>query len=127
MHVPNYLWGEAVNHSTNLINRVYTRVLGDTTPYEQLYKRKPNLENVRIFGCLAHAKVEPVNQKKLDARSRPLVHVGSEPGTKAYRLFNPVTQKIIVSRDVIFDETKGWDWIKEAGTNNEEPGLFIIP
>ena len=22
MHVPNYLWGEAVNHSTNLINHV---------------------------------------------------------------------------------------------------------
>lgn len=127
MHVPNYLWGEAVNHSTNLINRVYTRVLGDTTPYEKLYKRKPNLENVRIFGCLAHAKVEPVNQKKLDARSRPLVHVGSEPGTKAYRLFDLVTQKIIVSRDVIFDETKGWDWIKEVGINNEEPGSFIIP
>ncbi|KAJ9535118.1 hypothetical protein OSB04_un001804 [Centaurea solstitialis] len=127
MHVPNYLWGEAVNHSTNLINRVYTRVLGDTTPYEKLYKRKPNLENVRIFGCLAHAKVEPVNLKKLDARSRPLVHLGYEPGTKAYRLFNPITQKIIVSRDVIFDETKGWDWVKESITDNEEPGSFIVP
>jgi len=127
MHVPNYLWGEAVKHSTNLINRVYTRVLGNTTPYEKLYKRKPNLENVRIFGCLAYVKVEPVNLKKLDARSRPLVHLGSEPGTKAYRLFNPATQKIIVSRDVIFNETKWWDWVKEASTDNEEPGSFIVP
>ncbi|KAJ9541813.1 hypothetical protein OSB04_028319 [Centaurea solstitialis] len=100
MHVPNYLWGEAVNHSTILINRVYTRVLGDRTPYEKLYKRKPNLENVRIFGCLAHAKVELVNLKKLDARSRPLVHLGYEPG---------------------------WDWVKESITDNEEPGSFIVP
>lgn len=127
MHVPNYLWGEAVKHSTNPINRVYTRVLGDTTPYEKLYKRKPNLENVRIFGCLVYAKVEPVNMKKLDRRSRPLVHLGSEPGTKAYRLFNPTTQKIIVSRDVIFNEAKGWNWVNEATPDNEEPGSFIVP
>ncbi|KAJ9559933.1 hypothetical protein OSB04_005093 [Centaurea solstitialis] len=74
-----------------------------------------------------HAKVEPVNLKKLDARSRPLVHLGYEPGTKAYRLFNPTTQKIIVSRDVTFDETKGWDWVKESITGNEEPSSFIVP
>lgn len=53
MNVPNYLCGEAVNHSTNLINRVYTRVLVDETLYKRLEKKKPNLENVRIFGCLA--------------------------------------------------------------------------
>ena len=28
---------------------------------------------------------------------------------------------------MILDETKGWEWIKEAGTNNEEPDSFIIP
>lgn len=30
--------------------------------------------------------------------------------SKAYRLFNPLTQKIIISRDVVFDEDNNWDW-----------------
>ncbi|KAI5400696.1 hypothetical protein KIW84_065532 [Lathyrus oleraceus] len=30
--------------------------------------------------------------------------------SKAYRLYNPVTQKIIISRDVVFDESKTWKW-----------------
>lgn len=29
---------------------------------------------------------------------------------KAYRLFDPVSQKIVVSRDVIFEEDRGWEW-----------------
>ncbi|GAA0144190.1 transmembrane signal receptor [Lithospermum erythrorhizon] len=31
-------------------------------------------------------------------------------GTKGYRLYNTETQKIIVSRDVIFEENKSWNW-----------------
>ncbi|GJR35223.1 zinc finger, CCHC-type containing protein [Tanacetum coccineum] len=31
--------------------------LEDKTPYEALYNRKPNLENLRIFGCTAYAKI----------------------------------------------------------------------
>jgi len=53
--------------------------------------------------------------RKLDDRSRKLVHLGTEPGSKAYRLLDPVNRKIVVSRDVVFDEEKGWDW------NHNEP------
>nr|GEZ94429.1 zinc finger, CCHC-type [Tanacetum cinerariifolium] len=35
---------------------VPARALVDKTPYETLYNRKPNLENLRIFGCTAYAK-----------------------------------------------------------------------
>lgn len=44
--------------------------------------------------------------KKLDDRTRMLVHLGTEPGLKAYRLVDPNTRKIVVNRDVVFDETK---------------------
>jgi hypothetical protein len=30
--------------------------------------------------------------------------------SKAYRLFDPVSKEIIVSRDVVFEENKGWNW-----------------
>lgn len=36
MHMPTYLWGEAIRHSTYLINRVATRPLNEKTLYEGL-------------------------------------------------------------------------------------------
>lgn len=34
----------------------------------------------------------------------------SKQGVKAYRLYNLETKKIIISRDVRFDESKKWEW-----------------
>ncbi|GJY27809.1 hypothetical protein Tco_0403576 [Tanacetum coccineum] len=39
-----------------------------------------------------------------------MVYLGNEPGSKAYRLFDPITQRICVSRDVKFKENETWDW-----------------
>lgn len=110
MQVPNYLWVEFVRHSTYLINRIPTKALKDITPYESLRKRKPNIDHLRVFGCKAYAKVDSATLKKLDDRSQTLVHLGIESVSKAYRLFNPTTKRVIVSRDVVFDEKANWNW-----------------
>ena len=52
-----------------------------------------------------------------------LVHLGTEPGSKAYRLYNPNKRRVIVSRDVVFDEEKGWSWSKD---NKQETESFVI-
>ena len=122
---PNYLWGEAVRHSTYLINRVATRSLLNAVPYEMFKGNKPNLEHIRVFGCIGYARTEAVGRKKLDDRSRSLVHLGTEPGSKAYRLFDPTTRRIIISRDVVFDESKGWSWCNKS-VESTDPGKFIV-
>ena len=38
------------------------------------------------------------------------VFVGVSEESKVYRLYNPITEKIIISRDVLFDEENTWDW-----------------
>lgn len=111
--VPNYMWGEAVRHATYLINRAATRTLDAKTPYEVFKGSKPNIAHLRVFGCIGYAKVEAPHVKKLDDRSRALIHLGTEPGTKAYRLVDPKSKKIIVSRDVVFLEDEGWSWISQ--------------
>lgn len=110
MNLPNYLWGEAIRHATYIINRVATRVLVLQTPYKAYKGRKPNLDHIRVFGCVSHAKIDTHRLMKLDDRSRALVYLGTEPGSKAYRLLDPVNRKVVVSRDVIFEEGKSWDW-----------------
>ena len=123
MDLPNHLWGEAIRHCTYLINRVATRSLEGTTPYEALRSRKPNLSHVKVFGCVCHARTERAGRKKLDDRSRTLVHLGIEPGSKAYRLLDPLSKRIIVSRDVVFEENKSWVWTKD---DNGDPGMLEV-
>jgi len=36
--------------------------------------------------------------------------LGVSDESKGYRLFNPKTKRIVVSKDVIFEEVKSWDW-----------------
>ena len=39
-----------------------------------------------------------------------MVFIGYEEGTKGYRVFNPGTGRVHVSRDVVFDEGACWKW-----------------
>jgi hypothetical protein len=58
----------------------------------------------RTFDCIGHVrKTKPV-LTKLEDRSTPVVLLGYEDGTKAYRLYDPHGGKVVVSRYVIFDE-----------------------
>ena len=123
MEVPQVMWGEALMYSTYIINRVPTRAVKDKTPYEAFYGRIPSVEHLRIFGCVAYAKNTSPHLKKLDDRSKKLVHFRCEPGTKAYRLYDPERNRIIISRDVIFNEEEAWDWTKyvqESEIDNKE-------
>ena len=45
-----------------------------------------------------------------------LYYVGISNESKGYRLFDPKTKRIIVSKDVMFEEEKSKDW----GSNYEE-------
>ena len=110
MDVPNFLWGEAVRHATYLINRIVTRTLLFQTPYESLKEKKPNIAHIRVFGCIGYVKIDSPHLRKLDDRSHALAHLGTEPGSKAYRLVNPITKRIVVSRDVVFNESQRWKW-----------------
>nr|GEX08067.1 ribonuclease H-like domain, reverse transcriptase, RNA-dependent DNA polymerase [Tanacetum cinerariifolium] len=59
---------------------------------------------------------------KLDDRSIKMVYLGNEQGSKAYRLFDPITQKICVSKDVKNKENKTWDWKEYISEHiNDEP------
>ena len=65
--LPGRFWAEAVRHAVYILNRVPTKSLEGQTPYEALSGRKPNLEHLRVFGCLGYAKI-PTHLRKLDDR-----------------------------------------------------------
>jgi hypothetical protein len=69
--------------------------------------------HLRTFGCLAYVKVLNV-LSKLSDRSTPGVFIGYAEGIKVYRILDLVTQCVHMTRDVILDEDRGWDWSKET-------------
>lgn len=78
-----------------------------------------------MFSCIAYAKQEKPILRKLDDISRRLIHLGTEPGSKAYRLYDPQSRKVTVSRDVVFDETRGWNWSKDSQQQDEREEFTI--
>ena len=57
--------------------------------------------------------------------TRMLVHLGTKTGSKAYRLLDAETRKIVVSRDVVFDESKGLNW-KKHDAEAENYNDFVV-
>ncbi|KAF2298299.1 hypothetical protein GH714_021516 [Hevea brasiliensis] len=47
---------------------------------------------------------------KLEDRSLKGVLLGYEEGSKAYRVFDPRKGKVLISRDVVFEEGASWPW-----------------
>nr|GEY24145.1 retrovirus-related Pol polyprotein from transposon TNT 1-94 [Tanacetum cinerariifolium] len=68
-NMPQNFWAEAVRHAMYILKSVPKKALEDITPYEAIKRRKPNLENLRVFGCIAYAKVPSQHLTKLDDRS----------------------------------------------------------
>lgn len=126
MNMPNYFWGEAVRHSIYILNRLPTRAITGITPYEAWCGEKPHVEHIKVFGCTAYMKVPGTNVKKLDDRSKAVIYLGKEPGTKAFRLYDLETRKVCVSRDVYFEERKVWDWHQDAQVMKAQACTFTV-
>ncbi|KAI5333630.1 hypothetical protein L3X38_023762 [Prunus dulcis] len=114
--LPYYLWAEAVHTALYILNRCPTKALKHKTPFEAYSTRKPGVAHFKVFGsvCFVHKSAE--GRQKLDAKSTKGVFVGYATCEKGYRVFDPVTRKLLLSRDVIFDEGAIWNW-KEVTEN----------
>lgn len=120
MNVPQRFWPEAVQYSVYILNRSPTSILGNITPTEKWNNHKPSVDHLRVFGCVAFALIPYEKRIKLDEKSIKCVMFGVSRESKAYRLYDPTTKKIITSKDVAFDENKGWNW-DESVENREIP------
>jgi hypothetical protein len=108
--IPKSFWPEAVHWSIYVLNRCPTLAVKDATPEEAWTGVKPSVEHFRVFGCLAHVHVPEAKRTKLDNKSFVCVLLGVSEESKGYRLYDPIAKKIIISRDVIFEKARQWNW-----------------
>jgi hypothetical protein len=116
-NLPRKFWAEAVSCAVYILNRSPTKSLMNITPHEAWYGSKPDVSHLKVFGSIAYALVPGEIRRKLDDKAEKCIFIGYGERSKAYKLFNPKTEKIVI-RDVRFDEVSLFD-AKESVTTSE--------
>ncbi|KAJ9553540.1 hypothetical protein OSB04_017585 [Centaurea solstitialis] len=104
-------WGEAMLTACYVLNRVPNK-RNKTTPYELWFKRTPDLNYFRIWGCRAVVKLTEPKRSALGERGVDCIFIGYAEHSKAYRFYvidpneSVSVNTVIESRDAIFDEER---------------------
>ncbi|CAM6106739.1 unnamed protein product [Calypogeia fissa] len=105
--LPQSFWAEVVNHAAYVYNLSPHSTKFMQTPFDLWYKRPADYSQLRIFGCAAYVHIELAHRTKLDPTFKKCIFLGFSPGQKGYKLWDPVDCKVVVSKNVVFDE----DWM----------------
>lgn len=78
-----------------------------------LVRLKPSVGYLKIFGSLCFRHDHEQLIRKLNDISQVMVMVGCH-SKGVYKLFSPTVNKVVINRDVEFDERKGQNWLKNS-------------
>ena len=87
----------------------------DKTPHEVWSSKNPSIAHLIFFECDAFMHVPKEKMSKLDNKVEKCIFVDYKDGIKGYKLWNPLTRKIVYRQDVIFKE------VKKTSRNEDEP------
>ena len=103
--LPNSWWEFCVEHALYLYNRTPIKRLKWITPFEIIKGEKPDLSNLKIFGCAAYVFLPPeVRKNKLSPKSELMIFLGFKPGMKGYRFMHLPNNVIFMGATALFDE-----------------------
>lgn len=100
-------WGEALSTAVYLKNLSPTKAVQGMVPYEAWTGVKPNVKDLKVFGCCAYVHVPKTKSKKLGDRSKMCIFIGYDDEKKGFRLVDMARPRdVFVERSVYFDEHK---------------------
>ena len=102
--VPLCYWNDAFATACFLINRLPSRTIDMKTPLERLLNETPDYTFFKVFGCACWPHLRPYNSHKLEFRSTKCVFLGYSSLHKGYKCLHVPSNRVYISRDVIFDE-----------------------
>ncbi len=120
-------WAEACSTAVYLHNRSPTSAIKDQTPFERLLGIKPDISNLRVFGCVAYMHVPNSQRKKLDAKARRTIFIGYPPGVKGYKLYDLEKGAFFISGNVKFFEDQFNESRGESESYQFLPASSILP
>ena len=112
-----------MNCAVYVRNRSPTTSLPGKTPYECWFGKKPDLSNLRVFGCVSYVHIHSQLRKKLDPKSEKSIFIGYPDGTKGYKLYSLKSEKFLHSKSVLFHE----DEFLTFDLDMKDQKLFLFP
>jgi len=79
-------------------------VIHGMTLEEKFIGKKPNVSHLRMFGYVAYVHVPDEKRSKLDPKVKKCIFIRYSLKQKKNRCFNLSTQKLQISRNVVFNE-----------------------
>jgi len=94
----------------HILNRSPILAVQNKTPEEEWSGIKPYVAYFLVFGCLSYAHVPYSKRTTLDNKSSKYILLGINKDFEAYRLYDPLSQKMFISYDVLFNKDESWPW-----------------
>ena len=114
--MPLKFWAEALSTAVYLRNRSPTTALDGITPYECFHGEKPDVSNLKVFGCRAFVHVPKEKRSKLEGKSINCIFVGYPSTSKGFKFYDVENDKMFVSRDAKFLEN---DFLHDNSRNSQ--------
>jgi hypothetical protein len=102
--LPLFSWAGASHIVVYLQNMSPHTVLGKLTPEEVFTGTKPDVSHLHIWGSICSCHVPLEKRTKLEPTTNKGLLVAYSEASKAYKIFVITRRKIIVCRDVQFEE-----------------------
>ena len=103
--MPPCYWADALATATLLLNRLPTKTLHMSTPHFALYGTLRSYHELRVFGCTCYPNLTATASHKLAPRSTLCAFLGLSSDHKGYRCLDLTTNRVIIPRHVVFDES----------------------
>nr|GEU31514.1 hypothetical protein [Tanacetum cinerariifolium] len=98
-NLPLFLLAEAIATTCFTLNHLIIHKRFDKTPYELMYKRKPNIKFFHVFGCRCYLLNDYEDVGKLKAKGDIGVFVGYSKESVAFRIYNKRTPETLKDVD----------------------------
>ena len=97
---PSY-WVESLHTATH----PPTKKLSSSTQHMALFGAPPTYDHLQVFGCTCYPNLSATAPHKLAPRSTLCVFLGYSAHHKGYRCLDLSSNRVVVSRHVVLDET----------------------
>ena len=120
-------WAEAVATAFYLVKKSPTSAVVGKTPMEVWSGKKPSIRHLHVFGCEAYAHVPKEKRSKLENKAVKCIFIGYSAGVKGYKLWDPVTSKVLYSRNVIFRELTSSPIVLQPDEKEKKEDIVQFP
>lgn len=121
--VDRKFWNEAVYTANYIKNRCPTSAFGkqfvNKTPAELWHGKGPDISNIRIFGSVCYNHIPSEKRKKFEPKAKKCILMGYA-SNNSYRLWDVENNKLIIGRNVTFNEKSILNRVKLNSNSNSE-------